>query len=52
MKPLEAYDISANRGYLCRFDADQVALTGPLAEARAVALASPIFCPQAGFARS
>lgn len=43
--PLEAYDMSAARGFLCRHDAGEVALSGPLAEARAVAMQLPQLLP-------
>jgi indoleamine 2,3-dioxygenase len=42
---LETYDISAERGYLCRHDAETVALSGSLSEARAVAMQLPQLLP-------
>ncbi|MEM0975918.1 MAG: indoleamine 2,3-dioxygenase [Pseudomonadota bacterium] len=45
MKSLDQYDISAERGYLCRFNADDVILEGPMAEARSVAMRLPEYLP-------
>ncbi|MEL7537952.1 MAG: indoleamine 2,3-dioxygenase [Pseudomonadota bacterium] len=42
---LEHYDICADRGFLCRFDADRVELDGDLATARDVALNLPRWLP-------
>ncbi len=41
LKALDAYDMSADRGFLCRYDADDVDLPGDWAVARAVALHLP-----------
>ena len=42
---LESYDISAERGFLCRHDAGSVALTGELGVARTVAMQLPQILP-------
>lgn len=38
---LENYDMSAQRGFLCRYDAPQIELTGKMSRARDVAMALP-----------
>lgn len=42
---LENYDMSAERGYLCRFDAEDVQLDGELGEIRDVAMRLPQILP-------
>ena len=42
---LENYDMSAERGFLCRHNADEVSLSGKLAEARDIALRLPQIMP-------
>ena len=41
IKSLEQYDMSPERGYLCRYDADQIVLKGDLASARETAMRLP-----------
>lgn len=45
MLPLSDYDISSERGFLCRFDADQIVLSDDLAQARLIALRLPQLLP-------
>ena len=45
MKSLADYDISETRGFLSRFNADEVILSGPWAEARQVAMRLPQTLP-------
>lgn len=45
MLNLADYDMSAERGFLCRYNADEVVLTGDLAVIRDVALALPQLLP-------
>lgn len=45
MQELHHYDISEDRGFLCKFDADAVALPGDLAEVRDVAMSLPALLP-------
>lgn len=45
MQPLDAYDISPDRGFLCKFDASTVAVSGDLAQARSIALRLPEMLP-------
>ena len=45
LQPLEHYDMSAARGFLCRHDASAVHLTGAWADAGAVALRLPQLLP-------
>lgn len=45
MHALDHYDISENRGFLCKFDADDIALTGDLATVREVAMSLPDLLP-------
>ena len=45
MLNLSEYDMSAERGFLCRHNADQVALTGDLARIRQVAMSLPQLLP-------
>ncbi len=45
IEALENYDMSAERGFLCRYDARDVELTGKLAEARDIAMALPEILP-------
>ena len=45
IKALEHYDMSRERGFLCRFDASAVGLKGVLAEARDIALRLPQILP-------
>lgn len=45
MLALDEYDISAERGFLCKHDAASVMLDGDLGEARKTALALPKFLP-------
>lgn len=45
MQELHYYDISEDRGFLCKFDADAVALPGDLAEVRDVAMSLPPLLP-------
>lgn len=45
MLALDEYDISAERGFLCKHDAASVTLDGDLGEARKTALALPKFLP-------
>ncbi|WP_415400732.1 hypothetical protein [Tateyamaria sp. SN3-11] len=45
MQNLQAYDISEDRGFLCKFDADQVDLPAELAEIRSIALSMPSLLP-------
>ena len=45
MLNLADYDMSAERGFLCRYDADEVVLTGELAVIRDVAMALPQLLP-------
>lgn len=42
---LEAYDMSAERGFLCRYDAGSVNLSGEMAAARSVAMRLPDLLP-------
>ena len=42
---LNAYDMSAERGYLCQFNAEDIKLTGELAQARDVAMRLPQILP-------
>jgi len=42
---LEDYDMSAERGYLCRFNAEEVELTGEMKQVRDVALRMPQILP-------
>ncbi len=42
---LDAYDMSAERGYLCRFDAEDVELSGELGDIRDVAMRLPQILP-------
>ena len=42
---LADYDITAERGFLCSFDADRIELAGDLATAREVALQLPRWLP-------
>ena len=41
MQSLKTYDISENRGFLCKFEADQVDQPAELAEIRSIALSLP-----------
>ena len=41
VRPLEDYDLSRERGYLCLFDAEDITLDGDLAEARQTAMRLP-----------
>ena len=41
IRPLEDYDLSRERGYLCRYNADDVTLSGDLASARETAMRLP-----------
>ena len=43
--PLESYDISAERGFLCKYEAGEVDLAGAFAEARDVAMKLPQILP-------
>lgn len=45
MQSLQAYDISEDRGFLCKFDADQVDLPFELAEIRSIAMSLPGLLP-------
>lgn len=45
MRTLSQYDISPERGYLCRYDADQVILSGDMARLAEVAMALPRLLP-------
>ncbi len=45
MRSLHAYDISAERGYLCRFNANDITLEDPLATAQSVAMSLPDLLP-------
>lgn len=45
IKSLDHYDMSRERGFLCRFDASAVVLKGVLAEARDIALRLPQILP-------
>lgn len=45
MQPLATYDISADRGFLAKFNADEVTLTGDLAKAQKLALRLPDLLP-------
>ncbi len=45
MQSLQAYDISEDRGFLCKFDADQVEVPAELAEIRGIALSLPSLLP-------
>jgi len=45
MQPLSTYDMSADRGFLCRYDAEDVRLTGDLATVRGVAMSLPFLLP-------
>lgn len=45
MQELHHYDVSEDRGFLCKFDADAVALPGDLAEVRDVAMSLPALLP-------
>ncbi len=45
MQELQTYDISEDRGFLCKFDADAVALSGDLSEIRRTALSLPSLLP-------
>ncbi|MEM9842758.1 MAG: indoleamine 2,3-dioxygenase, partial [Pseudomonadota bacterium] len=45
MLHLADYDMSADRGFLCGYNADEVVLTGDLATMREVAMALPQFLP-------
>lgn len=45
MHSLQAYDISEDRGFLCKFDADQVDLPDELVEIRSIALSLPSLLP-------
>ncbi len=45
MKALYDYDISAERGYLCKFDADKIKLENDLAQAREIAMSLPEILP-------
>ena len=45
LETLESYDISAERGFLCRYNATNVELTGDWAAAQAVAMRSPQLLP-------
>lgn len=45
MRDLETYDVSEDRGFLCKFDADRVALLDTLADIREVAMSLPDLLP-------
>ena len=45
IQALETYDMSAQQGYLCRYNASAVALDGALGEAREVAMRLPQILP-------
>ncbi|MDX8355726.1 hypothetical protein, partial [Cognatiyoonia sp. IB215182] len=45
MQNLQAYDISEDRGFLCKFDADQVDLPAELVEIRSIAMSLPSLLP-------
>jgi indoleamine 2,3-dioxygenase len=45
MRALSTYDISEDRGFLCKFDADAVNFTGDLATIRETALSLPALLP-------
>ncbi|MEL6619089.1 MAG: indoleamine 2,3-dioxygenase [Pseudomonadota bacterium] len=45
MRTLQTYDISEQRGFLCKFDAGDIALTGELDTLRDVALSLPDLLP-------
>jgi len=45
VKPLAEYDMSAERGFLCRHDANEVSLQGDWARAASVAMRLPEFLP-------
>ncbi len=45
LSSLDHYDMSAERGFLCRYEAHKVALTGDFAAARAVAMKLPAILP-------
>lgn len=45
MLPFSDYDMSAERGFLCRYNADQISLLGDLDQARSVALRLPQLLP-------
>ena len=45
IKSLDTYDMSADRGFLCRYDADEIELSGALAEAGGVAMSLPHLLP-------
>lgn len=45
IQSLDQYDMSAERGFLCRYDASCVALSGVLAEAAKIALSLPQILP-------
>lgn len=45
MQGLQTYDISEDRGFLCKFDADQVDLVPGLAEIRSTAMSLPNLLP-------
>ena len=45
MQTLQSYDMSPERGFLCQFDANRVALTGDLAAMRDVAMSLPALLP-------
>ena len=45
IRPLESYDVSAERGFLCKYEAGEVTLPSAFAEARDVALRLPQILP-------
>lgn len=45
VQTLDHYDMSAERGYLCRYDAPEVTLDGPFGEARELAMTLPDVLP-------
>ena len=45
MQPIETYEITEERGYLCQHDADKIKLSGDLLTARQVAMELPRYLP-------